>query len=193
MKQTLFILHSLNGNTKDSFLDYVKTVAIDLSFEVIYPLFLTSEKSSYDNFREVMRQYQDEFNENTIVIAHSISANYLIKYIYEHKFKIRALISVGGAIELSPNELAKPERYNSIIKQKSLPNKYEIEYAKKYIKNIYLYFSNNDHHSTQQMFSNFINTLNATPIMCEGYGHFTMKHNVKDLPKIDILLKYLKN
>lgn len=192
MKQTLFVLHSLNGNTKDSFFNYVNMIATNMSFDVIYPIFLTSEQSSYENFKNVMQQYSNNLNENTIVIAHSISANYLIKYVYEFQLKILALISVGGAIELSPKELENMESYNSIIKRKSLPNKDEIKYAKENIKNIYLYYSDNDHHSTPQMFKNFIDTLNATPVLCKGYGHFTMKHNVKDLPNIELLLKQLK-
>lgn len=192
MKQTLFVLHSLNGNTKDSFLNYVNMIATNMSFDVIYPIFLTSEQSSYENFKNVMQQYSNNLNENTIVIAHSISANYLIKYVYEFQLKILALISVGGAIELSPKELENMESYNSIIKKKSLPNDEGIKYAKENIKNIYLYYSDNDHHSTSQMFKNFIDTLNATPILCKGYGHFTMKHNVKDLPNIELLLKQLK-
>jgi len=192
MKQTLFVLHSLNGNTKDSFFNHVNIVAKNLSFNVIYPLFLTSEKSSYENFKEVMDSYQKMLNKDTVVIAHSISANYLIKYIYEYKYEICALVSVGGAIELSPKELSEPDNYNSIIKAKSLPNDNEIKYVKENVKHIYLYYSDNDHHSTSQMFENFINALDATPILCKGYGHFTMKHNVKDLPKIDMLLKQLK-
>ena len=191
MKQSLFILHSLNGNTKDSFKDSLTETALDIGYNVFYPVFEVREKSSYDNFKNVMLNYGKYLNENSVVVAHSISANYLIKYIYEFSLSLRALISVGGAIELSPTEI-KENNYNTQIKKNSLPILKEIDYAKEHIEKIFLYFSNNDHHSTQKMFDNFIKTLNAEPVFCEGYGHFTKRHDVTNLPGISDILKELK-
>ena len=191
MKQSLFILHSLNGNTKDSFKDSLTETALDIGYNVFYPVFEVREKSSYDNFKDVMLNYGKYLNENSVVVAHSISANYLIKYIYEFSLSLRALISVGGAIELSPTEI-KENNYNTQIKKNSLPILKEIDYAKEHIEKIFLYFSNNDHHSTKKMFDNFINTLNAEPVFCEGYGHFTKRHDVTNLPGISDILKELK-
>lgn len=54
MKTHLFILHSLNGSTKDSFKDSVTEIAQNLGYEVIYPIFPTSKNASYKNFKEVM-------------------------------------------------------------------------------------------------------------------------------------------
>lgn len=192
MKQSLFILHSLNGNTEYSFKDSLTETASKLGFKVFYPVFETSEKSSYANFKNVMlSKYKKYIDKDTIIVAHSISANYLIKYVYEFSLSLKALISVGGAIELSSMEI-KENNYNTEIKKNSLPNLKEIDYAKTHIKKILLYYSDNDHHSTQEMFENFIKTLNAEPVFCEGYGHFTKKHNVTDLPGIEDILKKLK-
>lgn len=129
---------------------------------------------------------------NSVVIAHSISTNWLIKYISEFKININALISVGGALQLSPKELSNKDDYHYVIKQGSLPTSVEIDFAKNNIKNIYLYYSDNDRHSNSEMFEDFISKLNATPIFCKGYGHFSMRHNIKDLPNIEKILKEWK-
>lgn len=55
MKNTLFILHSLNGNTKDSFKESVAIIANNLGYEVVYPIFPTSKDASYENFKNIMR------------------------------------------------------------------------------------------------------------------------------------------
>ena len=192
MKQSLFILHSLNGNTAYSFKDSLTETASNIGFKVFYPIFETSEKSNYDNFKSVMlSKYQRYINEDTVIVAHSISANYLIKFVYEFSLSLKALISVGGAIELSPTEIEE-NNYNTVIKRNSLPNSKEIDYAKSHIKKIFLYYSDNDHHSTQIMFDYFIKTLNAEPVFCKGYGHFTKRHNVTALPGICEILMKLK-
>ena len=128
----------------------------------------------------------------SVIIAHSISTNWLIKYIYEFKLEIIALISVAGALELSPTELSDKEDYHYSTKKESLPRSVEINYAKKHINQIFLYYSDNDHHATSEMFANFIYKLKATPIFCKGQGHFTARHNVKYLPNIEQILKSLK-
>lgn len=191
MKQPLFILHSLNGNTEFSFRDSVTNIAQNLNYTVIYPQFAISQDSNYQNFKQVLHSFIANIDDETVFICHSISANYLIKYIAEYDFKIKAMISVGGAIELSPME-KESSGYNKQVKLNSLPTADEIEIAKKNIKDIYLYYSDNDHHSTPEMFANFINTLNAKPILCKGYGHFTLKNNVNELPNIKDLLELLK-
>ncbi len=188
----MFILHSLNGNTKESFKDSLTETASQIGFDVFYPIFEIREKSSYENFKNVMVvKYGKYLNENTVIVAHSISANYLIKYIYEFSLSLKALISVGGAIELSPTEI-RENNYNTQIKKNSLPSLRELDYAKEHIEKIFLYYSNNDNHSTQEMFDNFIKTLNAEPVFCEGYGHFTKRNNVTSLPRIDKILMELK-
>ena len=107
MAQSLFILHSLNGNTKDSFKDNVTEIAEGLGYEVYYPIFAVSEESSFENFKEVMQRFESDITANSVFIAHSISANYLIKYIYDKKIKIRSLISVGGGLNYLQKKLQK--------------------------------------------------------------------------------------
>ena len=54
MKNNLFILHSLNGNTKNSFKDSVTEIAQSLDYNVIYPIFPTSKNASYESFKNIM-------------------------------------------------------------------------------------------------------------------------------------------
>ena len=194
VKQVLFILHSLNGSTSDSFKNGVTQTAESLGYEVIYPEFAKRENSSFENFDEVMSKFliEGKINSNTIFVAHSISANYLIKFLFKHKLTICALVSVGGALILHPNELVQGG-YNLRVKTASLPNFNENLYAKSNIQHIFYYYSDNDRHINSNIVNNFLTIFDAEPMFYSGLGHFSKTCNVTNLPDIDKILKKLKD
>ena len=71
-KENIFILHSLNGDTINIWGQDIKENFNKQNIEVILPQFPIRADSSYEKFKDILKEYidNDNLNENSIVICH---------------------------------------------------------------------------------------------------------------------------
>ena len=83
----LFIIHSYNGDTKESFGPYIKEDAEKLGIKVCFPDFPTKEQAKYSNWCAVMDEYlmNGELNFESIIVAHSLGTLFIPKYLSDRK------------------------------------------------------------------------------------------------------------
>lgn len=76
--------------------NYFKEELENNGYNVILPNFSVREEIIIDRYFKVFDEYRDIFNENLIVIAHSIGNTMFIKYISQNNYKIGKYISFAG-------------------------------------------------------------------------------------------------
>lgn len=179
--QNAFIIHGFNGDTTETFGPYLKNEFEKRNYNVIMPHFPIRSEASYSGWSCVLDNYKDLFNENTIVVCHSIGNPFFIRYLYENALKCKLYVSVAGFCKL----FSVPERddlTNAFIDfQVSLA---AIDYGKTNISYRYSLYSDNDHVIPFDILENFVQELNSTPVFIHGVGHMGNRNNIHELPQI---------
>ncbi len=197
MKTNIFIIHSLNRDTLEFWGQDVIAYFKAKHIEVFAPEFPIRAESSYEKFDTILKKYLNNgfLNENSIVVAHSIGNPYFIRFCERHKFSPKVLISVApGAVYDYPRK--RNDYIIEVSKQANLKN-FELEYAKKSIKDIILFYSDEDDGNIEK-FTRFIEDTGATPIYLKGYNHFDGYHRIYKIPELlckidEILLEDTQN
>lgn len=82
----IFIIHSYNGDTKESFGPYLVDKLTEIGINVIFPSFPIKEEATYEKWSEIMDQYllNGYLNKETIIIAHSLGTHFIPKYLADN-------------------------------------------------------------------------------------------------------------
>lgn len=187
--KTAFIIHGFNGDTTYTFGPWLKNELEKRNYNVIMPNFPIRSEATYLGWSNILDKYINLFDENTIIICHSIGNPFIIKYLAENKLKAKLYISVAGFCKL----FTVPERAdlnNAFIDfQVKLDN---INYCKSNIQNRYSLYSDNDHVIPFDILENFIHSLDSVPVFISGVGHMGNRDNIHDLPQILPILDTIK-
>ena len=76
--------------------EYFKRELEKESYNVILPEFPVREEITVEGYFEVFDKYKELFNEDLIVVAHSIGNPMFIKYIAKYNLKVGKYISLAG-------------------------------------------------------------------------------------------------
>ena len=82
--KNVMLIHGFNGIPK--IYGYFKEVLSEKGYNVIIPKFPTRTDITIDGFFQMFDKYKNYFNDELIVIAHSIGNAMFIKYIIENNF-----------------------------------------------------------------------------------------------------------
>lgn len=184
MKNVLLI-HGFNGIPK--IFVYFKTELEKKGYNVVMPDFPVREEITVDGYFEVFDKYKDIFNNNLIVIAHSIGNAMFIKYISENNLLVGEYISLAGFSKDFYNE--GKDVLNEKVKLAVLSTQ-EIKFTKESINERYSIYSKDDHIVPYDLLKEFSKEINSESISIDGIGHMGKKSGLEELPKvIDIILK----
>ncbi len=140
MMRNVLLIHGFNGIPR--IFDYFKNVLENKGYNVILPNFPVREEITLDGYFKVLDEYRELFNDNLIVIAHSIGNPIFIKYISKNNYKIGKYISLAGFSKDYYNE--GKDILNEKVKLTILTDK-EKEDAINLINERYSIYSDNDH------------------------------------------------
>ena len=187
--QSLFIIHSFNGNTKNSFGPYLVDKCTSLGLNVIFPDFPTGEDANYHDWSKILDNYllDGTLNDNSIIIAHSLGAHFIPKYIAEKNVKIKVYISCAGFI----NKTHKENTFDKIMND-FLPTELQIEKDILLMKYRYAIYSNNDPISSLKELEYYANKFKAEKIFIPNIGHLGPKSGITELPEaLEIISKHI--
>lgn len=183
MKNVLLI-HGFNGIPK--VFKYFKEELENKGYNVILPNFPVREEITIDRYFKVFDEYRDLFNENLIVIAHSIGNPMFIKYISQNNYKIGKYISLAGFSKAYYNE--RRDVLNEKVKLTILTDK-EKESTIKLINERYSVYSDNDHIVPFELLESYCTDIKSKPILINNIGHMGNKSGLETLPEvIDLIL-----
>ncbi len=186
----IFVLHSLNGDTLKMWGEDIKTVFGAKEIDVYMPEFPIKAESSYVKFKEILKFYKDnsQLNSNSIIIAHSISNAYFIRFCKELDFIPKAYIAV--APRLIYEVPIKRDDYIDKIMNQAYLKKEELQYAKKNLINKYCIYSD-EAIGKMEEFARFIEDTDATEIYLQYYDHFDDYHRIYKVPELNEIINNL--
>jgi predicted alpha/beta hydrolase family esterase len=160
-----FIIHGFNGDTTYTFGPHLKSELEKRNYNVIMPIFPIRTEASYLGWSSILNQYKDFFNEDTIIVCHSIGNPFIIKYISENNLKAKLYVSVAGFCKLFKVP-AREDLNKAFIDFEVKQN--NINYCKNNIQFRYSLYSDNDHVIPFDILEDFINKLSSTPVFISG-------------------------
>ncbi len=186
--KTAFIIHGFNGDTTYTFGPSLKKFLENKNYKVFIPEFPIRSEASYVGWSKILNNYKEFFNDETIIVAHSIGNPFIIKYIYENNLKSNTYISVAGFCDL----FTVPDRddLNNAFKDFAVSNNH-IQYCKSSIPNRFSLYSDNDHVIPFNILKNFVAKLESIPVFISGVGHMGNRDNISRLPQIEDIINSL--
>jgi len=187
----IFIIHSYNADTKESFGPYITSEAKELDINTYIPDFPVKTEADYATWSRIMDTYliSGELNEDSIVIAHSLGAHFIPKYLASRGVSISTYISCAGFLNDMPN---KPSLQKTIDDFR--PTEDEIASAVQLIEHRFSIYSDNDHLNPQHELEYYADNLAAKRVFISGIGHMGKTSGITELPQaIDIIKQVLEN
>lgn len=182
--KNVFLIHGFNGIPK--IFEYFKEELEKQGYNVIMPEFPVREEITVDGYFEIFDKFKEFFNENLMVVAHSIGNPMFIKYIAKNKFKVGKYISLAGFSKDFFNE--GKDVLNEKVKLTVLTET-ELNSAKTLINKRYSIYSYNDHLVPLNLLEQYCKEIDSEAIPIEGIGHMGKTSGLKELPEVIKLIK----
>ncbi len=186
-KTNIFVLHSLNGDTINIWGKDIKEEFSKHGIEINLPKFPIREESTYEKFNEILVQYinSNKLNKKSIVICHSISNPYFIRFCKEMNFIPKAYIAVApGAIYEIPSSR---NDYIVKVKKQAYLKKEQLEFVKQNFKIKYCLYSDEGEQKVD-VFNKFLKDTNCVGMYLKYYNHFDGYHRIYKIPELNDLI-----
>ena len=181
--KNVILVHGYNGIP--IIFDYFKKELDKKGYNVVIPDLPTREDITVENCYKIFENNKEYFNEETIVIAHSIGNAVFIKYLSQSKIIINKYISLAGFAR--DFYIEDKEVLTEKVKMYRLTDE-ELIIAKNLINKRYSLFSKDDHLVPYEILKEFSTKLDSKPFSIDGVGHMGRKSGITELPiVIDII------
>lgn len=180
----ILLIHGFNGIPK--IFQYFKEKLEKLDYNVIIPEFPIREEITVEGYFEILDKYKELFNENLIVIAHSIGNPMFIKYISKNELKVGKYISLAGFSKDFFNE--GKDVLNEKVKLTILTDN-ELNDAKTLVNEKYSIYSDSDHLVPLELLEQFCDDIKSVAIPMKDIGHMGKKSGLEKLPKVIELIE----
>ena len=104
MKNNVFIFHGTEGYPEENWFPWMKGKLEEKGYNVIVPQFPTppAVPAKISEWFEVLKDYKDYFNENTIIVGHSLGGIFTLKVLGQLQYPIKAVFLTGTPIGVKP-------------------------------------------------------------------------------------------
>lgn len=177
--KNILLIHGFNGVPK--IFNYFKEELENKGYNIVLPNFPVREEITVDRYFKVFDEYREFFNDNLIVIAHSIGNPMFIKYISKNNYKIEKYISLAGFSKAYYNE--GKDILNEKVKLTVLTDK-EKEDATKLINERFSIYSDDDHLIPFDLLEGYCTDIDSKPILIKNIGHMGRKSGLEKLPEV---------
>ncbi len=178
MKNVLLI-SGFNGIPKIFY--YFKNELEKQKYNVILPDFPVRDEITIEGYFDIFDKYQSYFNENLIVVAHSIGNPMFIKYISKKKLNVGQYISLAGFSKDYYNE--GKDTLNEKVKITILTENEKSD-AQKLLLERYSIYSNDDHIVPFELLEQFCKDIDSKEMLIRNIGHMGKKSGLEKLPEV---------
>ena len=177
--KNIILIHGINGTPK--VFEWLKTELEKSGYEVIMPSFPIQEGAIYEKWKDVLNQYKDSINSDSVVVRHSIGNEFIIKYLAERHLKIDVYIGLAGFAEVFYNE--GKDVLNAAVERFVVNEDEEREFIS-LTNHRYAIYSDDDHIVPFDVLERYPREINAKAIFMPGIGHMGKKSGLEKLPKV---------
>jgi len=93
-----FIIHGAYGKPNENWIPWLKQELEGNGYKVTVPAFPTPDGQNYDNWMQITEPYLTDFNEETVLIGHSIGASFTLAVLEKLNVKIKKTVLVSGFV-----------------------------------------------------------------------------------------------
>ena len=177
--KNIILIHGYNGIPK--IYEWLEIELTKLGYNVIVPEFPPREGVVYKSWKSILEKYKEKIKSDSIIVAHSIGNEFIIKYLNENNLKINLYISLAGFSKYFETE--GKEELNRACKE-FLVTERELENFKSKSNKRYSIYSNNDHIVPLDTLEDYPKSINSIPIFIENIGHMGKKSGLEKIPKV---------
>ena len=178
MKKVILI-HGYNGVPK--IYEWLKGELEKIDYTVIIPKFPPQVGVIYKNWKMILDEYKNYIDRDTIIVAHSIGNEFIIKYLVENNLDIKLYISLAGFAEVFENE--GKDDLNRAVKE-FLITEQEINKFKELVDKKYSIYSDNDHIVPLKVLEKYPKMIDAKSMLIKGIGHMGKKSGLENIPEV---------
>jgi leucyl-tRNA synthetase len=179
VKQKVLIIHGFEGNAHNNWFPWMKQELEKRGFEVRVPTMTTSKNPELKSWMKELEPHIKDFDQNDIIIGHSLGSKAALHLLEKTKKKIGALYLVASAIGTLEtrdwDEFKKRWKGTSDIEalRKFWLTKINLEKASSYAQKVVAIRSEDDPNIQAKTHSNIPSTWDYQ--VWNGYQHFNMK------------------
>lgn len=171
-----FIIHGAYGSPNENWIPWLKNRLESNGYSVIAPKFPTPENQNYECWMEVMQPHFSEFNNETVLIGHSIGATFVLSILEKLNLPISHAILISGFLGSLDNE-----EFDTINKTMS-----EREFDWKKIQanspKFSIFHGGNDPYVSKEKAIELGEHLSTEPIFIENGGHLNESAGFLEFP-----------
>ena len=176
-----FVIHGSFGDNKEHWIPWLQQQIENKGYDcyaITFPI--GKDIQTYDSWSRELDRYKDKINSDTIFVARSIGAIFVVKYILLNNLKIKKLISISGF-----NCFIDVPDYDYVNKTFFLK---KIKGFEKRCSQRICIFSDNDPYVPYYLLDMFPYNIKAKRLFIAGGGHFNCESGYK---KFELLLKLI--
>lgn len=181
MKGKVYLIHGWGGDSEGGWFDWLKKVLPEKGFEVEAFDMPNTFKPKIEEWVGYLEEKisQDEINERTYFIGHSIGCQTIMRFLEKlHKHKrIAGAIFVAGWFDLIGFEMEEEME----IAHPWIHNKINFERVLDHTNNFLAIFSDNDPYVKLDEVEKFKENLGAKTVVKKGLGHFNEVSEIKEI------------
>lgn len=181
--KNVILIHGYNGIPK--IYEWLKENLMK-EYNVIIPEFPPREGVIYTDWKNIFDKYKKYIDSNTIIVAHSIGNEFIIKYFCENDLDIRLYISLAGFAEYFEHK----DKFDLNRACKDfLVSKTELEYFANRCNEKYSIYSDNDHIVPFEILQSYPASIGAIPVLIKNIGHLGKKSGLEEIPQVIEIIK----
>lgn len=173
-----FIIHGAEGHPEENWFPWLKNKLEKKGYRGFIPKFPTPDNQDLESWLKVIKNYQNKFDKNTIVIAHSLGVLFALHLLEKHPFE--SAFFVAGFSSLPGN------RFDEGMK--SFAKDFNWEKIRDNCKKFTIFHSLTDPYVKVEKAEELQEKLSAELIIVKNAGHFNANAGYK---KFDLLLERL--
>lgn len=180
------ILHGMSADLDVCFGIKLKEDLKKLGYQIYEPKFVLHPNITLKAWEGEMDKFKDAFNNDALLVCHSLGTMFILKYLTKNKLSCKLLITVAGGTVEDPEDCKIPYLLPF------LPQQDEFKWARNHCKNRYSIFNKDDDIWRAQDIAFYNKALKSIPVELPYGEHFGRKSGVKEIPEIiDIVKKVM--
>ena len=180
----IFIFHGTGGYPEENWFPCLKQKLEKLGCKVIVPQFPTPENQTLENWLQALKNYERFYDENTILIGHSLGGAFLLRVLEKYNIKTKAAFIVAAPIGVLP--IKNYESDKLFLENFS----FDWKKIKSHCWKFFVFHSDNDSYVSLGNGKELAKNLNTNLIFIPNAGHFNTSAGYT---KFDALFKKIKN
>lgn len=172
-----FVIHGAFGNPKENWIPWLKAQLESREYAVSVPVFPTPEGQNYDNWMRTVEPYLKDFNEDTILVGHSIGATFTLCVLERLDVQIAKTLLVSGFLGSLENE--EFDAVNRTIAERS----FDWAAIKQHSKEFCIFHGSDDPYVPLTKAAELGQHLDVVPTVIPNGGHLNEAAGFREFPK----------